>query len=141
MTSREILGILLRNYACSQHISYAENAFLDKEKYMTTLTFDALQFIQCLRKAGINENETEAIAEAVRDVQVNANLATKYDIALLQQSIKRDMVIPQQNLAVTESKLEVKIAETTADLIRWVVGVGMLQTAMIAAMLLKLIPL
>jgi hypothetical protein len=44
---------------------------------MTTVTFDALQFIQRLRKAGINENEAEAIAEAVRDVQVNADLATK----------------------------------------------------------------
>ena len=33
---------------------------------MTTVTFDALQFIQRLRKAGINENEAEAIAEAVR---------------------------------------------------------------------------
>ena len=92
-----------------------------------------MQFVQRLKKAGIKEEEAEAIAEAVRDVQASADLATKQDVALLQQSSKQD-------LAVTEAKLEVKIAETKADLIRWVVGVGMLQTAMIAAMLLKLIP-
>jgi hypothetical protein len=35
--------------------------------------------------------------------------------------------------------LEVKLAETRADLIRWVVGVGFLQITLITALLLKLI--
>lgn len=35
--------------------------------------------------------------------------------------------------------LEVKIAETKADLIRWVVGAGFFQTALICALLLRLI--
>ncbi len=89
---------------------------------MSAISFDTLQFVQRLKKAGVREAEAEAIAEAVRDVHNNADVATK------------------QDLAMTEAKLEVKIAETKADLIRWVVGVGMLQTALIAAMLLKLIP-
>lgn len=96
---------------------------------MSTITFDTLQFVQRLKKAGINEAEAEAIAEAVRDVQASADMATKQDIAAV-----------QQNIEVTKAQLEVKIAETKADLIRWVVGVGVLQTALIAAMLLKLIP-
>jgi hypothetical protein len=33
---------------------------------------------------------------------------------------------------------EVKLAETKADLIRWVVGVGVLQTALITTLLIKL---
>lgn len=94
---------------------------------MTTITFDTLQFVQRLKKAGIVEAEAEAIAEAVRDVHASADLATKTDL--------------QQGLATIEAKLEVKIAETKGDLIRWVVGVGMLQTALIAAMMLKLLPL
>ncbi len=36
-------------------------------------------------------------------------------------------------------ELDVKIAETKSELIRWVVGAGFLQTALIAALLLKLI--
>jgi ribosomal protein L32 len=35
--------------------------------------------------------------------------------------------------------LEVKLAETKADLIRWIVGVGLLQITLITALLLKLI--
>lgn len=103
---------------------------------MTTISFDTLQFVQRLRKAGINEDEAEAIAEAVRDVQDSADVATKYDLALVQQ----DIAALRKDVAVIEAKLEVKIAETKGELIRWVVGVGMLQTAMIAGLLMKLIP-
>ena len=36
-------------------------------------------------------------------------------------------------------KMDAKFAETKAELIRWVVGAGFLQTALITALLLKLI--
>lgn len=35
-------------------------------------------------------------------------------------------------------KSEVKLAETKSELIRWIVSVGLLQTALIAALLIKL---
>ncbi|GHU37257.1 hypothetical protein AGMMS50256_34970 [Betaproteobacteria bacterium] len=98
---------------------------------MAAITFDTLQFVQRLKKAGVKEPEAEAIAEAVRDVQASADVATKQDLANL---------ATKQDLASVEAKLEVKIAETKADLVKWVVSVGVLQTAMIGALLLKLIP-
>lgn len=53
---------------------------------------------------------------------------------------KEDVIALKKDMAVVEARLEVRIAETKADLVRWVVGVGVLQTALIAAMLLKLLP-
>jgi isopropylmalate/homocitrate/citramalate synthase len=100
---------------------------------MITLTFDTLQFVQRLKKAGVKEMEAEAIAEAVRDVQTAAEVATKQDLSITETMLRRE-------LSVTEAKLEAKIAETKADLIRWVVSVGVLQTAIIGALLMKLIP-
>lgn len=47
-------------------------------------------------------------------------LATKRDLKEVQLEFKRD------------------IAETKSELIRWVVGVGLLQTALITALLMKL---
>ena len=89
---------------------------------MSALTFDTLQFVQRLKKAGMQSNEAEAIAEviaeAVRGGQTNADIATKRDIAIL----------------------ETRIAETKAELIKWGVSVGVLQTALIGALLLRLIP-
>ena len=69
---------------------FSRRAFLDRLRSggnITTLTFDTLQFVQRLKKAGIKEEEAEAIAEAVRDVQASADLATKQDVALLQQNL------------------------------------------------------
>jgi uncharacterized protein (DUF111 family) len=89
---------------------------------MATLTVDTHQFVQRLKKAGIQEAEAEAIAEVVRDAQANADLATK------------------QDLSIIEARLETKMAEMKADLIKWVVSVGVLQIALIAALLMKLLP-
>lgn len=93
---------------------------------MSTLTFDTLKFAKTLTAAGVPsaqaEAEAEALANALEESGKTANLTTK------------------QDLAIVKAELEVKIAEMKSELIRWVVGVGMLQTAMIAALLMKLIP-
>jgi len=46
----------------------------------------------------------------------------------------------KQDIEVLRAEMRTEMAETKADLIRWVVGVGVLQTAMIAALLIKLAP-
>lgn len=89
---------------------------------MSALTFDTLQFVQHLTKAGVQEKEAVAIAEAIRNVQANTELATKHDIELVR------------------AEIAAKTAELKADFVKWVVSVGVLQTAMIGALLLKLIP-
>ncbi len=45
----------------------------------------------------------------------------------------------RQDLGVAVKELEVKIATTESNLTRWIVGAGFLQTALIAALLLKLV--
>jgi stage III sporulation protein SpoIIIAA len=54
-----------------------------------------------------------------------AKMATKRDIAALE-------------VKIAETRAE--IAQTKADLIRWVVSVGVLQTAIIGALFMRLIP-
>jgi hypothetical protein len=98
---------------------------------MATITFDTLAYFNKLKGAGFTERQAEVAAEAqketidivISEIEVRHlnEMATKKDIELL----RRD--------------LELKIAETKSDLIRWVVGAGFLQTALIAALLLKLI--
>lgn len=44
----------------------------------------------------------------------------------------------KRDLREFEMRLELELTKTKAELIRWVVGVGMLQTAIITALLLKL---
>jgi hypothetical protein len=94
-----------------------------------TITFDTLQFVQRLKKAGIKEPEAEAIAEAVRDVQTNSDVATKHDLAAVEAKLQAK---------IAETKVEIE--RTKAELVRWVVTVGVLQTAIIAGLVMRLIP-
>ena len=94
---------------------------------MATITFDTLKFTKKLREAGFSESQAEAVAEAQKDILSEAldnTMASKSDMLRLESEIKT---------------LEVRIAETKADLIRWVVGAGFLQTTLIALLLMKLI--
>lgn len=88
---------------------------------MATITFDTLKFAQTLRAAGVSENQAEAFAEAVRESHLSAEVATKPDVDLLRAEIRKD------------------IADSRAELTRWIVSVGILQSALIAALVIKLI--
>ncbi len=81
---------------------------------MATITFEPLKFAKKLQEAGVPIAEAEAISEAFKDVQAELDLATKQD-------------------------LQLALAETKSELIRWVVGAGFLQTVLITALLLKLV--
>jgi DNA-binding transcriptional MerR regulator len=88
---------------------------------MATITFDTLKFVEHLREAGVPEAQAKAMSDAQKELLTEIfeqkELATKTDI----------------------KDIELKIAETKAELVRWVVGAGFLQTALIAALLMKLI--
>ena len=95
---------------------------------MATITFDTLKFVEHLRAAGISEAQAKAISEAqlqvLSEVFEQKDLPTKNDIKELE-------------LKIVEVKAS--ITETKAELVRWVVGAGFLQTVLIAALLMKLI--
>ena len=92
---------------------------------MTTVTFDTLAYVKTLRDAGIEEKQAEAQATVLKGH--DESVATKSDV----HDLKRDIEV---------LRLEVKkdLAENKAELIRWVVGVGVLQTTLIVGILAKL---
>ena len=60
---------------------------------MATVTFDTHKFIRRLRDSGIPDEQAEALADALRDVQSEAELATKRDIQDLEMRI-REVELP-----------------------------------------------
>jgi hypothetical protein len=63
---------------------------------MTTITFDTHKFVRTLKEAGVPENQAEAISEAFKEAQGEADLATKRDI----DDIRRDMREMEQRLII-----------------------------------------
>lgn len=108
---------------------------------MTTLAFDTHAFVKRLHDVGFTDLQAETLTQLHQEVVDSAldqvshkELASKHDmrelelkIELLRADVKRD---------VAEMKRD--MAENKSDLIRWIIGAGFLQTALITALLLKL---
>jgi hypothetical protein len=59
------------------------------------------------------------------------------EINLKELATKQDLRELELRMEAMFSQVDAKIAETKAELIRWVVGAGFLQTALIVGVLLK----
>ncbi|MDP2178419.1 MAG: DUF1640 domain-containing protein [Methylobacter sp.] len=94
---------------------------------MTTLAFDTYAYIRKLKASGVTEEQACAQVEAL-------SLAFEQ----FQSELHLSESATKQDVRESELKLELKIAETKVDLIRWIVGAGFLQMALIAALLIKL---
>jgi hypothetical protein len=94
---------------------------------MTTLAFDTHSFVKRLHDAGFTDQQAETLTTLHQEL-VTATL----------EQIHNKELASKQDLKETELRLELKIAETKSDLVRWIVGAGLLQTALITALLLKL---
>lgn len=94
---------------------------------MTTLAFDTHAFVKRLHDAGFTDAQAETLT-ALHQELVNATL----------EQVHQKELASKQDLKETELRLVLKIAETKSDLIRWIVGAGLLQTALITALLPKL---
>lgn len=88
---------------------------------MTITSIDTHQTVKDLTAAGFTDTQAEALTQALRQVQQIdlSDLATKADIA----DVRREMAT------------KAELAELKAELIKWVVGVGFAQVAMILAVL------
>ena len=109
------------------------------------VAFDTHSFVKRLTKAGMPEQQAEVlaseqsrlienelatkqdIAEVKRDIE-QLRLATKQDIEELRSTTKRDM-------KELETSLKRDIAESKVDILKWVSGALLGQTAILAALI------
>ena len=120
---------------------------------MTAITFDTHEFIKDLKNSGFSEQQAEAITrlqkssinttleQAKHDYQLD-DLATKRDLKELELKIDARIREIELKIDSRNKELELKIAkdiaESKAELVRWVVGVGELQMTLIVGLMLKL---
>jgi len=98
---------------------------------MTTLTFDTHDFVKKLKEAGFTEEQAEALTNLQKITASNTLEHARHDYHLDDLATKRD-------LNESQLKLQKEIAETKAELVKWVVAVGLLQITIITSLLLRL---
>jgi len=76
---------------------------------MAAITFDTLQFVQTLEKAGVDREQASAFAHAVRDSHESAELATKADLCELKTELKADNQSLRSELKALELRMTIKL--------------------------------
>ena len=114
---------------------------------MSVIVMDTLEFATKLKAGGFTEQQAETQARALADV-VEKQLATRRDIdeheqslrrdiEMLRADVKRDIKILRAELKRDLAEVNQRVAESKAELIRWVVGVGILQTTLMVGILAR----
>lgn len=115
-------------------VQIQENQQTESQTPMTATTldvFDTHEFFKELKGVGFSEQQAEVITRLQKSAIKTTLEQAKNDYHLDELTNKRD-------LKELELELKREIADSKSELIRWVVGFGMFQTAIITALLLKL---
>lgn len=102
---------------------------------MSTITFDTYALVKELKGAGFSEEQAvvqvETITKAIEIALDHARHEHELDDLVTNKAL--DVRIRELELKVAKD-----IAESKAELIRWVVGVGVLQMTLITGLIIKL---
>ena len=101
---------------------------------MTTITFDTLKFVETLKTHGMHEEQAKGVAEAFRDAQGEAELATRRDI----DNVRRDLAETELRLKheIELARLEMRDLERRMTI---KLGAMMMIAIGVVAMLVKLL--
>jgi hypothetical protein len=94
---------------------------------------DTHETVKRLTAAGFTDAQAEAVTTALKgavDIDLS-NLATKTDLAAL----RGELIALRGEMTTSRAEVEAKIERSKADLIKWVVGMGFAQVAMLVALL------
>lgn len=62
---------------------------------MATVTFDALKFVECLKKHNFTDEQAKGLSEALKEAQDSSlrELATKHDLKELELRLRHDLTL------------------------------------------------
>jgi hypothetical protein len=109
---------------------------------MNTAHIDTLQHANKLKAAGFNDTQAVAIIELQAEAIDTALEQARHDYRLDEISTRRDLkeleTALKHDIELLRADTARLIAETKADLTRWIISAGFLQTALIVGILLKI---
>ena len=114
---------------------------------MNAIILDTLEFAPKLKSGGFTDQQAETQARAMAEI-IERQLATKgeigahettlrLDIEVLRNELKHDLREMELRFDTRIAETNARIADTKADLTRWIVGAGLLQTSLIVGVLMK----
>ncbi len=100
------------------------------------IAFDTHRFVKRLTECGFTERQAETLAEE-HVALLNANLATKADIARVEariESTKAGIETLRQETKADIARVEARIETAKADTLKWMIGAMVAQGGLIVAL-------
>ncbi|NHZ90376.1 DUF1640 domain-containing protein [Massilia sp. CCM 8733] len=113
---------------------------------MATIPFDTLKMAERLERAGFSVEQAKVqaamLAEIVSaaDASIVERFSSKHDVSRELTEIRSSIEKLDAKIDRTAADAKASVSEAKAEPVRWVVGVGLLQMALIAGLVLKLVP-
>jgi hypothetical protein len=105
---------------------------------MSATALNIHEFYNELKNAGFNEQQAEVIANIQGKTATAAVERARHDYELDNIATKRDLRELELKLENRIKDVELKIEQSKSELVRWVIGAGFLQVALIAGLILRL---
>lgn len=105
---------------------------------MTAITIDTYALITSLKDAGFEEKQAKAQIDAMAKFVEVTREQIEHDHKLDDTASKRDIREIELKIELAKAELKRDIAESKAELVRWVIGAGFMQVALITGLILKL---
>ena len=103
---------------------------------MSVTSLSIHEFYNELKSAGFSEQQAEVIAN-IQGKTASVDQA-RHDYELDNTATKRDLRELELTLENKSKDVELKIEQSKAELVRWVIGAGFLPVALIAGLILRL---
>ncbi len=98
------------------------------------IAFDTHRYVKRLTESGFTERQAETLADE-QVALLNANLATKADIARVEAALKADIAKVEAGLKTEIAKVDKRIETVKSDLLKWMLGGLIAQGGVIVALL------
>ncbi len=105
---------------------------------MSATALNIHEFYNALKGVGFNEQQAEVIASIQGKTATAAVEQARHDYELDNIATKRDLRELELTLENRIKDVELKIEQSKAELVRWVIGAGFLQVALITGLILRL---
>jgi len=108
---------------------------------MVTITFDSLGYFERLKAAGVPEGQARVQADTMRQQTEEQRVALqaaldRYDEASRKElATKGDIQDVRLEIQDVRNELKVEIADTKHEILKWVLGIALAQTAVIVAVI------
>jgi hypothetical protein len=105
------------------------------------MSVSALHLYEQLTDATDDKTRARIIAEAIGQLEGRypqlKEIATQPQLRKTELRLQKEIKEIEARLSKENHVLDLKISETKAELIRWVVGIGLLQTTLLTGVLLR----